>query len=259
LTETEALVTLAALNASGNSSSPPREGSLCAVITGASSGIGEAIALLLGEQGFRLVLTARRRELLDGVAARIGRPDDVRVVAGDLREESLAPRLVETALEAWGGLDVLVNNAGTARQVPIAEVTPELLQGEMATNCFGHAALIVRAWPVFVRQRRGVIVNVSSMAAVDPLPGFLSYGATKAALESLARSAAAEGRAHGIRAYNVMPGTVATPLSRALFGSATPQRALEPRDVASVVLACIEGQRAEASEGSIRVVAGQDA
>jgi NAD(P)-dependent dehydrogenase (short-subunit alcohol dehydrogenase family) len=112
---------------------------------------------------------------------------------------------------------------------------------------------------VFVRQRRGVIVNVSSMAAVDPLPGFLSYGASKAALESLARSAATEGREHGIRAYNVMPGTVATPLSRALFGDSTPQRALEPRDVAGVVLACIEGERADASEGSIRVVASQEA
>jgi len=229
------------------------------VITGASSGIGEAIALLLGEHGFRLVLTARRQDLLDAVAARIGRPADVRVVAGDLRDEALARRVVEAALEAWGGLDVLVNNAGTARQVPIAEVTPALLQDEMATNCLGHAALIVRAWPVFVRQHGGVIVNVSSMAAVDPLPGFLSYGATKAALESLARSAATEGREHGIRAYNVMPGTVSTPLSRALFGDATPQRALEPRAVASVVLACIEGQRDDASLGSIRVVAEQGA
>lgn len=229
------------------------------MITGASSGIGEAIALLLGRAGFRLVLTARRKELLDAVAARIDRPADVRVVAGDLRDDALAPRIVDAALEAWGELDVLVNNAGTARQVPIERVTPELLRDEMAANCFGHAALIVRAWPAFVRQRRGVIVNVSSMAAVDPLPGFLSYGATKAALESLARSAATEGRAHGIRAYNVMPGTVATPLSRALFGDATPQRALEPREVADVVLACIEGRRADASEGSIRVVAGERA
>lgn len=229
------------------------------MITGASSGIGEAVALLLGAQGFRLVLTARRRDLLEAVAARIGRLGDVRVVAGDLRDRSLASRVVETALEAWGGLDVLVNNAGTARQVPIAEVTPELLESEMATNCFGHAALLVRAWPVFVRQHGGVIVNVSSMAAVDPLPGFLSYGATKAALESLARSAATEGREHGIRAYNVMPGTVATPLSRALFGDSTPQRALDPGEVASVVLACIEGQRPDASHGSIRVVAGEEA
>src|SRR5262249_38683307 len=152
-----------------------------------SSGIGEAVAVKLAEHRFNLVLAARRGELLEAVAARTGHTDQVRIVPGDIRSDEGTTRLVSTAMETWGRLDVLVNNAGTAQVVPVEQVTPELLREDMETNTFSHAALIVSAWPIFTRQKRGTIVNISSLAAIDPLAGFFSYGASKAALESLAR------------------------------------------------------------------------
>jgi len=224
-----------------------------AIVTGASGGIGAAIAKRLSELGFRLVLTGRRESELQALAAQLGRGQDVQVVVGDLKDASTIQALVTTALEAWGRIDVIVNNAGTARQVPIELVTPELLRSEMEANTFGHAALISKVWPVFLRQGRGVLVNISSLAAVDPLPGFFSYGASKAALESLARSVAREGAKHGIRAYNITPGAVATPLLTALFGRATPQSAIAPSVIADMVVDCIEGRAKDAPEGSIRV------
>lgn len=225
----------------------------CAIITGASGGIGSAIAEKLSELGFRLLLTGRRESELQALAARLGQTQDVRVVVGDLKDAATIERLVRSALEAWNRVDVIVNNAGTAKQVPIERVTPELLLEEMQANTFGHAALIAKVWPVFLRQRRGVLVNISSLAAVDPLPGFFSYGASKAALESLARSAAREGAAHGIRAYNITPGAVATPLLTSLFGQATPQSAISPSVIADMVVDCIEGRATDATEGSLRV------
>ena len=227
----------------------------CAIVTGASGGIGTAIAKRLAGLGFRLVLTGRRQSELQALAAQLGRGDgnDVRVVVGDLKEASTIQRLVSTALEAWNRIDVLVNNAGTAQQAPIERVTPALLRDEMASNTFGHAALIAMAWPVFVRQKSGVVVNISSLAAVDPLPGFFSYGASKAALESLARSVVVEGAPFGIRAYNITPGAVDTALLAALFGKATPQSAIAPSVIADMVVDCIEGRVSQASQGSIRV------
>ncbi len=225
----------------------------CAIVTGASGGIGAAIAKRLSGLGFDLVLTGRRQSELTALAKQLGRADHVRVVVGDLREASTIQQLVSTALEACNRIDVLVNNAGTAQQVPIELVTPALLRDEMESNTFGHAALIAKAWPVFVRQKTGVVVNISSLAAVDPLPGFFSYGASKAALESLARSVAVEGAPFGIRAYNITPGAVDTALLAALFGKATPQSAIAPSVIADMVVDCIAGRVSDASQGSLRV------
>jgi gluconate 5-dehydrogenase len=224
----------------------------CAIVTGAGSGIGAATAAKLASEGFCVVLSGRQRAKLDPIAARI-RGDNVRVVEGDIREAATADRLLSTALETWGRLDVIVNSAGIASRVAIAEVSAALLQEEMQTNAFGPAMLIAKAWPIFVKQRRGTIVNISSLASSDPLPGFFSYGASKAALESLGRSAAREGAPLGVRAYNISPGAVATPLLDALFADAPPQAAMSPNVIAEVVFECIRGLCPDASTQTIVV------
>jgi gluconate 5-dehydrogenase len=225
----------------------------CAIVTGAGSGIGAATAAKLAGVGFCVVLTGRQRAKLDQTAARIAADDNVRVVGGDIREAATADRLLSTVLDAWGRLDVIVNSAGIASRVAIAEVSPLLLEEEMQTNAFGPAQLIAKAWPIFVKQRRGTIVNISSLASSDPLPGFFSYGASKAALESLGRSVAREGAPLGIRAYNISPGAVATPLLEALFTDAPPQAAMSPNVIAEVVFKCIRGLCPDASTQTIVV------
>jgi len=224
----------------------------CAIVTGAGSGIGAATAAKLAGEGFCVVLSGRQRAKLDQIAARIA-GDNVRIIEGDIREPATADRLLSTVLDAWGRLDVIVNSAGIASRVAIAEVSAALLQEEMQTNAFGPAQLIAKAWPIFARQRRGTIVNISSLASSDPLPGFFSYGASKAALESLGRSAAREGAPLGIRAYNISPGAVATPLLDALFADAPPQAAMSANVIAEVVFECIRGLCPDASTQTIVV------
>ena len=225
----------------------------CAIVTGAGTGIGAAIAVKLAGEGLCVVLTGRRRDKLEETAARIVEGDNLRVVEGDIGDAATPDRLVSSALDAWGRLDVIVNSAGIASRVPIADVSTDLLRREMSTNAFGPARLIARAWPIFTRQKRGTIVNISSLASSDPLDGFFSYGASKAALESLGRSAAREGAPIGVRAYNISPGAVATPLLEALFADAPQQAAMAASMIADVVFQCIRGLRPDASTQTILV------
>lgn len=215
-----------------------------AIVTGAGSGIGRATALMLAARGFCLVLAGRSEQKLVDTGRLIGQAPWL-VVPLDLSEPSARPRLVELALQRFGAVDALVNNAGSARQVPIAHTGPELWREAVAIHADAPAELIIRLWPHMLSQRRGVIVNVSSLAAHDPFDGFLAYGAAKAALESLARSVMREGGAHGITAYNVAAGMVETPLLRSLFDTrAVPEHlAHAPEHVASIIVACVCGER----------------
>ncbi len=215
-----------------------------AIITGAGSGIGREIALLLAEAGWALTLVGRRAQEL-AVTAGGGRGAPTLVVAGDLAVAETVDRVVEATLDRWGRADLLVNNAAAIRLAPIAATTPQLLQEIFAVNAFAPSLLTARLWPVFVRQGGGCVVNVSSMSSVDPFPGLSIYGAAKSALESLTRSIVNEGRAHGIRAFSVVPGCVETPMLRGLWSKEEipPSQAIPPRRVAQVVVDCALGRR----------------
>ncbi|MHC5114209.1 MAG: SDR family oxidoreductase [Planctomycetota bacterium] len=225
------------------------------IVTGAGSGVGRAVCEMLAAAGHRLTLVGRTEvtleETMAGIAARSAAPPEMLVLPLDVSDVEQARSAVDLTVQQWGRLDALVNNAGTAPLVPIEATDEDLVYQTFAVNTFAAAYLISRAWPVFLRQRGGCIVNVSSIAASDPFPGFFAYAASKAALESFTRSAWNEGRDHGIRPFNVAPGAIETGMFRALMSEEQYPRdlTLDPGQVAQVICDCIL-ERREADAGS---------
>jgi len=219
-----------------------------AIVTGAGSGIGRATCLMLAKEGFALALVGRRGEKLEAVRAEIaaaGNDGETDAIVADLGEPSSAKTVVAATVDRWGRLDCLVNNAGGVEMVPIEETADDLLQRTFEVNTFSPARLIAASWPIFQRQRRGCVVNVSSRSTVDPFPGLSVYAAAKSAVESLTRSVMNEGRSIGITAYAVAPGAVETPMLRALWNEdeLPPSQAMGPDEVARVIVDCILGRR----------------
>ncbi len=215
-----------------------------AVVTGAGSGIGRATARMLESGGWRVVLVGRRKPALDQATAGMS-PARVLTVVGDMSVPGDIERVLDEAIR-WGGrIDLLVNNAGTGEVLAIDQTDWAALRRMFDLNALGVAYLIHKVWPVFAKQQAGCIVNVSSYAALDPFDGFFAYGATKAATNLLAFSAAKEGAAIGVRAFSVAPGAVETPLLRSAFDESVVPRelCLSPDDVARVIVDCAEGKR----------------
>lgn len=218
-----------------------------AIVTGATSGIGQATADLLADEGWGLVLAARTPENLERTVERIGR--GCLGVPTDIGDQHECIRLIDRAVDHFGRLDALVSNAGVAPLASIGETTPAMIDEAFRVNAIGPAYLVSRAWPIFVKQGAGRIVHVSSMATDSPFPGFFAYAASKAAVNLMAKSAHEEGHRDGIRSWAVAPGAVETPLLRSLFNEQTipKQRTLSPETVAGVIVECLGGDRDGAS------------
>lgn len=219
-----------------------------ALITGGGSGIGRATAIELGRVGYALALVGRRETTLRETLRLCG--VDEQAIVADLDDPGAGVRAVDAALSHFGRLDAVINNAGWSAAATIAQTTPDLAARVFSLNALTPAAIISRAWPALERQARaegrgGVIVNVSSMATVDPFPMLYAYAAAKSAVNSLARSAAIEGRPLGIRAFAVAPGAVETDLLRTIVPVAAlpPMRTLRPEAVARVIAECVTGTR----------------
>lgn len=223
----------------------PRPATPVALVTGAGSGIGRAVSMLLAQRGYALVLMARTRQAVSETAALCGRVDRIEVVGGDVADAFQCKHAVMRAAERFGRLDALINNAAYAPLLPVDQTTPAMIEQVFRTNSMAPAVLLHHAWPLFARQGRGCVVNVSSMATVDPFPGFSVYAQSKASLNLMAVTAAREGAALGVRAFSVAPGAVETPMLRGVFdASQVPASAcLQPMDVARVVVECVEGLR----------------
>jgi short-subunit dehydrogenase len=189
-----------------------RSGWATALVTGASSGIGRAFASQLAAAGTELVIVARRAERLDELAAEIaaGGAPKPEVLAADLsdREERAA---VESRLADPGRpVDLLVNNAGFGTRGFFPELPADDEEMEVLLNALVPVVLARAALPGMLERGRGGIVNVSSMAALQPLPGWATYAATKAFLTSFSQSLHQEVRAHGISVLALMPGFTKT-------------------------------------------------
>jgi short-subunit dehydrogenase len=191
------------------------------VITGASSGIGAALAARLGKDGHRLVLAARREAELQRVAA--GAATDVLVVPADVTRRSDVDRLRDRAIARWGHVDVWVNNAGRGISRPALDLSDDELDEMMAVNVKSALYGMQAIAPHFRARGRGHIVNVSSVLSRIPFATYRSaYNAAKAALNALTANARVDlAAAHpDIHVTLVMPGLVETEFQRnALHGS----------------------------------------
>jgi len=206
------------------------------VIAGGSRGIGLATALRLANQDYNVVIAARTQTGLDDAIQKVAATGAAcMAVTADIGQPEEAAQVIEAAVERFGRVDVLVNCAGVAPLAPIEELKTDDFEQLLDVNIRSVFYTTRAAWPIMRTQRGGVIVNISSMASVDPFPGFAAYGASKAWVNLFSQAIAAEGRPHGIRVFSVAPGAVETSLLRATFPDAPADKALDPDQVAAVV------------------------
>jgi NAD(P)-dependent dehydrogenase (short-subunit alcohol dehydrogenase family) len=183
-----------------------------AIVTGASSGIGAAVARRLHQQGASVLATGRSERALAELAGALG--SRVAVCAADLTEEDAPGRVLEAARAAFGdGIDRLVNAAGIIASADLARTSDELWDRMMAVNLRAPFRLLRAAIPA-LEARRGAIVNVSSVAGLRSFPGILAYSVSKAGIDQLTRCLALELAPRGIRVNAVDPGVVVTELHR---------------------------------------------
>lgn len=190
-----------------------------ALITGASKGIGESIARLYGLAGARVVISSRKQDALDALAAELrGIGIDVLPVAANAGNMEDLVRLVETTKAHYGGLDILVNNAAANPVFGPVEDTPvSAFDKIMDVNVKGPFELSKLALPLMKTRGGGSIINVSSIGGISPEPQLGIYSVSKTALISLTKVLAKEWGAYGIRVNAICPGLIKTKFSQALW------------------------------------------
>jgi NAD(P)-dependent dehydrogenase (short-subunit alcohol dehydrogenase family) len=216
-----------------------------ALITGASRGFGLALARRLAERGLRLVITARDGAALDRAADELRGVTRVEALAGDVAEPEHVHRLLARAVEAFGRVDLLVNNASTLGHVPLPgldHLSPVVFQRLFETNVYAPLHVMQHALPLLIRSR-GTIVNVSSDAALNAYPGWGGYGASKAALEHVSRTFAAELDGFGVSVLVVDPGSMDTQMHRDAEPDANFAAMPSTDDVARALLRAIASTR----------------
>jgi NAD(P)-dependent dehydrogenase (short-subunit alcohol dehydrogenase family) len=184
-----------------------------ALVTGASRGIGYAIAERLARNGARVALASRRREGLEDAAARIDAAcgGETMVLTANVSQSDEAERLVPAVIAAWGGIDILVNNAGSNPVFgPLIDLDEHAWDKTLATNVKGPFLLSRAAGRWMCQNHAGAIVNVASVGGVDPSPMLGAYSVSKAAVIMLTKVLAAELGPHGVRVNCVAPGLVET-------------------------------------------------
>ena len=173
-------------------------------------------------------------QIRDGLASGSER-SAVDSIALDLAQSQSPEKLCDTVVQRLGRIDVLVNNAAVAPLAPIDEMSDTDIDSTIDLNIGAVYKLTRAVWPVMKGQGTGIVINLSSRAAVDPFPGFSMYGATKAWIELFTLALAREGHKSGIRAFCVRPGAIETPMLRGLFADFPAEQAVAPEDVARLI------------------------
>jgi len=228
----------------------PRLSGATVLITGASRGLGRALAIAAAREGATLALCARGSEDLEAVAAACRQHGgDVLAVTADVGEPRDVERLASTAFSRFGVIDILVNNASELGPVPLPYLTdaaPSALEPVLRVNVLGPLRLTQAVLGGMLLRGRGLVVNISSDAAVNGYPGWGLYSASKAALDALTRSWAAELEGTGVRVISVDPGDMDTAMHRAAIPDADPSELARPADVAERLIGLLAGVIPEA-------------
>jgi short-subunit dehydrogenase len=190
----------------------PLKKGLTTIITGASSGIGKALAILLAEKyQAKLVLTARTLSALEETKLAVEKHGgEVVLVTGDIAESHIQEQIVQTCIDRFGRIDLLVNNAGFAKPGKLIDLTPDDWQKVFAVNFFAPLNTIYMVLPHFIEKGIGRIVNISSVAGKVAFPGSVCYAASKFALTGMSEGMAAELANKNIDVITVCPGWVRT-------------------------------------------------
>jgi short-subunit dehydrogenase len=223
------------------------------LITGASSGIGKALAQQLAPLGARLILAARSEDKLNEVAAGLASPPIV--VPADVTKEDDRQRMLDRAVSELGGLDVLVNNAGIASWAHFTDSTEEILRQIMEVNFFAPAELIRKAIPILVSGVEPAVVNVASMCGRRAMPAWSEYSASKYALCGLTEALRGELARFDIDILLIIPGLTKSEFSQHFLKSEGRakieyDKGMPPEKVAAAIVKALVKNKTETWIGS---------
>ena len=226
------------------------------IVTGASRGIGRAIALSFAKEGSNLVLAARDKGKLEQVANEAKEHQvEVEIVLTDVRNETHIKHLIETTAAKFNRIDILINNAGLGHFKPVADLTTEEWDEMFEVNLRGVFLTTREALPHLRAAGESFIVNVASLAAKNTFPNGGGYAATKWGLRAFSHCLMLEERKNGVRLLTICPGSVATDFGTGVERSprSTKTNIIQPQDVAECILTAIKlPQRSMLSEIDLR-------
>ncbi len=208
-----------------------------AIVTGGSKGIGRAIAEALVQVGVDVCISARKRSEIDETVASLASLKQGRVtgIVGDVRDHSQVKAVFERTISQFGGVDILINNAGIGTFAKVEEMAPDDFRAVLETNLFGVYYCCHEAIPLMKQRGGGYIINISSLAGTNAHPQMAAYNASKFGLNGFSEALMQEVRHDGIKVSYIMPGSVNTE-----FGDDAPSDEkswqLQPNDVARVVI-----------------------
>ena len=215
---------------------------MVALITGASRGIGETIALELGRLGFDLALVGRDRESLEEIAGKAegagstaGEGIKTHCIVADLSKVEAAKGIVEETAKALGGIDVLVNCAGVPQNGPFTDVTPEEWDKVFAVNARAPFFICQAALPYLKASQKPIVINISSVVGFKGYANQSVYSSSKHALAGFTQVFAKEVQPFGIRVHLISPGAVATEMVRKMRPDIDPSELIQPEEISEIV------------------------
>ncbi|HAR5575571.1 TPA: SDR family oxidoreductase [Staphylococcus aureus] len=204
-----------------------------AVVTGAGSGIGEAIATLLHEEGAKVVLAGRNKDKLQNVANQLAQ-DSVKVVPTDVTKKEEVDELIKIAQQTFGGLDIVINSAGQMLSSKITDYQVDEWDSMIDVNIKGTLYTVQAALPTMLEQSSGHLINIASISGFEVTKSSTIYSATKAAVHTITQGLEKELAKTGVKVTSISPGMVDTAITAAYNPS--DRKKLDPQDIAEAVL-----------------------
>ncbi|HDG6076001.1 TPA: SDR family oxidoreductase [Staphylococcus aureus] len=223
-----------------------------AVVTGAGSGIGEAIATLLHEEGVKVILAGRNKDKLQNVANQLAQ-DSVKVVPTDVTKKEEVDELIKIAQQTFGGLDIVINSAGQMLSSKITDYQVDEWDSMIDVNIKGTLYTAQAALPTMLEQSSGHLINIASISGFEVTKSSTIYSATKAAVHTITQGLERELAKTGVKVTSISPGMVDTAITAAY--NPTDRKKLEPQDIAEAVLyALTQPKHVNVNEITVRPV-----